>query len=69
LTAPALSDIGKSWIEEDMVCDQWQTIFQGQKICYPVFRNPEGKSERFDEYLSIPSLGESLGIIPWSPID
>ncbi len=68
-TAPTFSDTGKSWIEDDMFCDQWQTLFQGQKICYPVFRNPEGKPERFDEYLSIPGLGESFGIIPWSPVD
>jgi TolB-like protein len=62
-------DTGKSWIEDDMLCDQWQTRYQGQKICSPVFRNPDGKLERFDEYLSIPGLGESFGIITWSPVD
>ena len=67
--APTFSDDGKSWIEDNMLCDHWQALFQGQKICYPVFRNPDGKRERFDEYLSIPGLGESFGIIPWSPVD
>jgi len=67
--APTFTDIGKSWIEDDMLCDQWQTRFQGQKICYPVFRNPEGKPENLDEYFSIPGLGEFFGIIPWSPVD
>jgi TolB-like protein/class 3 adenylate cyclase len=62
-------DTGKSWVEDDMLCDQWQNRFQGQKICSPVFRNPEGKREKFDEYFSIPGLGESFGIIPWSPVD
>jgi adenylate cyclase len=67
--APTFRDTGKSWIEDDMLCDQWQTRYQGQKICYPVFRNPEGKLEGFDEYFSIPGLGEYFGIIPWSPVD
>jgi TolB-like protein/class 3 adenylate cyclase/Flp pilus assembly protein TadD len=68
-SAATFSDTGKSWIEDDMLCDQWQKWLQRQKICSPVFRNPEGKPERFDEYLSIPGLGESFGIIPWSPVD
>jgi hypothetical protein len=67
--APTFTDIGKSWIEDDMLCDQWQVLFQGQKICSPVFRNPEGKPERFNQYFSIPGLGEFFGIIQWSPVD
>lgn len=62
-------DTGKSWIEDDMLCDQWQQRLHGQKICSPIFRNPEGKFEKFDEYFSIPGLGELFGIIPWSPVD
>ncbi len=69
LTVTTFRDTGKSWIEDDMLCDQWQNRLQGQKICYPVFRNPEGKLERFDEYFSIPGLGEFFGIITWSPVD
>lgn len=45
------SDSGKSWIENDLLCDQWQERFGGYKICYPVFRNPEGAPENKDEYL------------------
>jgi hypothetical protein len=67
--AATFRDTGKSWIEDDMLCDQWQKRLQGQKICSPVFQNPEGKPERFDEYLSTPGLGISFGIIPWSPVD
>jgi tetratricopeptide (TPR) repeat protein len=33
------SDSGKSWIEDDMLCDQWEKRYEGQKICYAVFRN------------------------------
>ena len=45
------SDSGKSWIEDDMLCDQWQKRHGGQKICYAVFRNPEGELQMLDEYL------------------
>ncbi len=38
-------DSGKSWIEGDMLCDQWQERFGGHKTCYPVFRNPEKQNE------------------------
>ena len=45
------SDSGKSWIENGLLCDQWQERFGGHKICYPVFRNPEGTREKKDEYI------------------
>jgi TolB-like protein/Flp pilus assembly protein TadD len=50
------SDKGQSWIENDLLCDKWQERYGGYKICYPVFRNPEGKSENQDEYLYITDL-------------
>jgi adenylate cyclase len=69
LTALTCSDTGRSWIENDMLCNQWQKRFQGQKICFPVFRNPEGKREQLNEYLSIPGLGAGHGIVSWSQFD
>jgi tetratricopeptide (TPR) repeat protein len=69
ITGSKFADIGRSWVEDDMLCDRWQKRFQGQMICSPVFLNPEGKLEKFDEYFLIPGLGESFGIIPWSPVD
>ena len=45
---------GKSWIEDDMLCDKWEEtlpLFGGFEWCGTVFRNPEYKSEMFDEYL------------------
>ena len=51
------SDNGKSWIEKDLLCDQWEERFGGHKICYPVFRNPEGTPENKDEYLIIYTWG------------
>jgi len=59
------SDKGQSWIENDLLCDQWQERYGGHKICYPVFRNPEGKSENQDEYLYI----TDLKIFPFSTVD
>jgi TolB-like protein/class 3 adenylate cyclase/Flp pilus assembly protein TadD len=59
------SDKGQSWIEDDLLCDQWQERYGGNKICYPVFRNSEGTPENKDEYLYI----TDLDIFPFSPID
>jgi len=59
------SDSGKSWIENELLCDQWEKRFGGHKICYPVFRNPEGKPENRDEYLAI----YDWGIFTFSVLD
>ena len=59
------SDQGQSWIENDLLCDQWQERYGGHKICYPVFRNPEGNPENKDEYLYI----TDLKIFPFSTLD
>ena len=59
------SDKGQSWIENDLLCDQWQERNGGHKICYPVFRNPEGSPENKDEYLYI----TDLKIFPFSTFD
>jgi hypothetical protein len=58
-------DRGQSWIENDLLCNQWQKRFGGRKICYPVFHNPEGKFEKQDEYLYI----TDLKIYPFSTAD
>ena len=58
-------DKGRSWVENDLLCDQWQKRYGGHKICYPVFRNPEGSPDNQDEYLYI----TDLKIIPFSPLD
>ncbi|MEE9611207.1 MAG: CDC27 family protein [Desulfatiglandales bacterium] len=46
-------DSGKSWIEGDTLCDQWQIHFIGQSYCMAVFRNPDGAHEMMNEYLAI----------------
>ncbi|MHC4459142.1 MAG: hypothetical protein ACYS0I_19040 [Planctomycetota bacterium] len=56
------SDTGKSWIEEDMLCDQWD---EGLKDCWVVYRNPEGTPDNNDEYLGAPGYG----IYPFSQVE
>jgi hypothetical protein len=59
------SDIGKSWIEEDMLCDQWSNLYEGLKDCWVVYSNPEGTPQKNDEYLGAPGYG----IFPFSPVE
>ena len=59
------SDTGKSWIEEDMFCDQWDNLYEGLKDCWVVYRNPEGTPEKNDEYLGAPGYG----IYPFSQVE
>jgi len=58
------SDTGKSWIEADMLCDQWDNLYESLKDCWVVYRNPEGTPEKNDEYLGAPGYG----IYPFSQI-
>ena len=51
------TDIGKSWIEEDMLCDQWDNLYENLKDCWVIYRNPEGTRENSDEFLGAPGYG------------
>ncbi len=54
-------------IQGDLVCFHSQSAEVGEvKIRHAVFRNPEGKPERNDEYLSVT---DHLEILSWSPTD
>lgn len=59
------SDSGRSWVENDLLCDQWQKLYNGHKICYPVFSNPDGRSEDKNEYIYV----TDFGIYTFSAID
>ena len=63
ITTPGESGRGKSWIEEDMLCDQWQYIFQGLRYCMAVYLNPEGRPKEKNQYLFV----TDFGVFPWSP--
>jgi hypothetical protein len=51
------SDSGKSWIEEDMLCDQWDNLYESLRDCWVIYRNPEGTLDKNDEYLGVPGYG------------
>jgi tetratricopeptide (TPR) repeat protein len=58
-------DIGKYWLEGDLVWLQYEKLYGGVTFCYPIYRNPEGKPEEQNEYLKV-----SRAIIrPFSPVD
>ena len=50
-----LLGIGKSWVEGDELCNQWQEkrLYDGLKYCMNVFRNPEGTLEKKNDYFLI----------------
>jgi hypothetical protein len=51
------SDTGKSWVEDDMLCDQWDNFYENLKDCWVVYRNSEGAPKDNDEYLGAPGYG------------
>ena len=44
---------GKSRIVNEMLCDKWDSRFEGIEYCGTVFRNPEGTPEMMDEYIYV----------------
>jgi TolB-like protein/class 3 adenylate cyclase len=50
-----LLGIGKSWVEGDELCNQWQEkkLYDGLKYCMNVFRNPEGIPEEKNDYFLV----------------
>jgi TolB-like protein/Flp pilus assembly protein TadD len=58
-------DSGISWVEGDMLCNQWQMNMFGMKHCMPVFPNPEGTPEMKNEYIGIPDFM----FVTFSPVD
>jgi tetratricopeptide (TPR) repeat protein len=60
-----VSESGRSWIEGDMLCNQWKTRLKGLKYCAPVFRNHEATAGLLNDYLSI----NDYGFTTFSPVD
>jgi hypothetical protein len=56
------SDNGKSRIESDIVCTQFQKSYWGLEYCGTVFRNPRGTYEGKDEYF----FCKDIGFLPFS---
>jgi len=59
------SDTGKSWIDGDKVCTQWENLYGGYKDCMRVYTNPEGTTEGKDNYIGT----AAYGYVAFSPID
>jgi TolB-like protein/class 3 adenylate cyclase len=53
---------GKSWIENDWLCFEWQKLRKGLVDCTSMFKNPKGTTEKMNEYLMV----TDYGIFPYS---
>ena len=51
------SDRGKSWIEGDTICHQFEKLYWGLEFCGTVFRNPKGSNESKDEHFFCNDMG------------
>jgi hypothetical protein len=51
------SDRGRSWIEDDTICHQFERLYWGLEFCGTVFRNPKGSNESKDEYFFCNDMG------------
>jgi len=60
-----ISEVGKSWVENNMLCNQWDNLYEGIKDCMPVFKNPEPRPEKNEEYIAVPVYG----VCPFSVTD
>jgi hypothetical protein len=50
-------DTGRSWLEGDTVCFQFQKAFSGMAYCSTIFRNPRGTPEAKNEYVGFNDVG------------
>ncbi len=48
-----------------MLCEEVKVSKQSYETCFPVFRNPKGKSELMDEFLAV----TDVGVYPFSPVN
>ena len=44
---------GKSWVDGDTLCYQFESIYDGIKYCAEIYKNPEGNKNELSEYLSL----------------
>lgn len=55
-------DKGKSWIEGDVICFRYETLYDGLKFCSDFYMNTEGDEKSKSEYLLI----NDFGLFPFS---
>jgi len=44
---------GKSWVDGDTLCYQFESLYDGIKYCAEIYKNPEGTKDKLSEYLSL----------------
>ena len=42
---------GKSWVDGDTLCYQFESLYDGIKYCAEIYKNPEGNKDELSEYL------------------
>jgi len=52
-----ISDDGKSWVEGYKLYNQWEKLYGGLEDCFPIYNNPEGASEKKNEYVGVAAYG------------
>jgi len=59
-------DIGKSWVEEDVLFIQYKKLFGGLPYGTIIYRNPDGSGESKNQYLMVSDIGS---ITPFAPTE
>jgi hypothetical protein len=48
---------GKSWVENDELCNQYEYLFSAIKYCGDIYRNTDGDKITKSEYLMVTDFG------------
>ena len=62
----SFQDMGKSWVEGDVLFIQYKKIFGGLPFGTIIYKNPDGSGESMNQYLLISDFGS---ITPFAPIE
>jgi len=54
---PKIIGKGKSWVEGDVLCDQWRDRYGGLSYCADIYRNPQGTPQEKNEYVILDDRG------------
>ena len=62
----SFQDMGKSWVEGDVLFIQYKKIFGGLPFGTIIYKNPDGSGESMNQYLLVSDFGS---ITPFAPIE
>ena len=60
----AFQATGKSWVEEDVFFIQFKKLFGGLPFGTTIYRNPDGSSERRNQYFMVSDIGSITTFVP-----